>query len=120
MTVSANLITSSLYVAENKTFWHELGSCLGGGGEGGRDMLYKHNLVHDNFISPTKHSPSPSSPFVFLSIFPPFLRYSLHLSLLYSDGLVLLSLLVNHDVCLIQHKHCDLLRINDSLLQYPV
>ena len=120
MTVSANLITSSLYVAENRTFWHELASCLGGGG----DM---HNLVHNN-LSPLQNilppTSSSSSLFVFLSIFPPSLPLSLPpslcLSLLYSDGLVLLSLLVNHDVCLIQHKHCDLLRINDSLLQYPV
>ena len=36
MTVSANLIKLSLYVAEQRTFWHEFERCLGEGGGGGR------------------------------------------------------------------------------------
>lgn len=44
----------------------------------------------------------------------------LPLSLLYSDDLVSLFLLVNHDVCFVQHKHCDPIRVNDSLILYPV
>ena len=39
---------------------------------------------------------------------------------LYSDGLVLLALLVNHDVSLVQHKHLYLGRVNDLLLEDPV
>ena len=98
MTVLANCLTMSLYVAENKTFWHVLGSCLGGGtGE----TEYKKKELNKSVKHLTLETCSPP------------------LLLQYLDDLILLYPQVDHEISFVQQKHFDIMQVNDSF-HHPV